>query len=289
MSLVAAGSQLTGPPVPPGRRAGRAPGPGARLGLGAGTGLGIAVLWLSLLVMLPLAAVVVKGTGTGWSGFWNSFTDREAFSAIRLTVLCSLGVSVVNAVMGTVIAWVLVRDDFAGKRVLEILIDIPFALPTIVAGLVLLTLYGPQSPVGLHWYGTRRGILIALLFVTLPFVVRTVEPVLLSLEADAEEAARSLGASPLTTFRRIVLPALLPAIISGAALAFGRAMGEYGSVVLISGQLQYKTEVASLLIYKQVQDDNLAGAAATAVVLLVISLLVIALLRVLQGWAARRG
>jgi sulfate transport system permease protein len=247
------------------------------------------VLWLSLLVLLPLAAVVVKGTGGGWSGFWNSFTNREAFSAIRLTVLCSLGVSLVNAVMGTVIAWVLVRDDFPGKRALEILIDIPFALPTIVAGLVLLSLYGPQSPVGLHWYATRRGILIALLFVTLPFVVRTVEPVLLSLETDVEEAARSLGASPLTTFRRIVLPSLLPAIISGAALAFGRAMGEYGSVVLISGQLQYKTEVASLLVYKQVQDDDLSGAAATAVVLLLLSLLVIALLRVLQGWATRRG
>ncbi len=289
MSLSTA--SLLEPPVAAGPTptAGRTPRPGARLGLGAGAGLGMAVLWLSLLVLLPLAAVVVKGTGGGWSGFWASFTDREAFSAIRLTVLCSLGVSAVNAAMGTVIAWVLVRDEFAGKRLLEILIDIPFALPTIVAGLVLLSLYGQQSPVGLHWYATRSGVLVALLFVTLPFVVRTVEPVLLSLETDVEEAAASLGASPLTTFRRIVLPALLPAIISGAALAFGRAMGEYGSVVLISGQLKYKTEVASLYIYKQVQDDDLAGAAATAVVLLLISLLVIALLRVLQAWAARRG
>jgi sulfate transport system permease protein len=245
-------------------------------------------LWLSLLVLLPLAAVVVKGTGDGWSGFWASVTDHQTFAAVRLTVLCSLAVGAINAVMGTVVAWVLVRDDFPGKRILEVLIDIPFALPTIVAGLVLLSLYGPNSPVGINWYATRPGLLVALLFVTLPFVVRTVEPVLLSLEQDVEEAAASLGAGPLTVFRRIVLPPILPAIASGAALAFGRAMGEYGSVVLISGQLQ-KTEIASLHIYKQIQDDDLAGAAATATVLLVISLIVIALLGGLQRWAARRG
>lgn len=260
-----------------------------RLGRLPGAGLGVAVIWLSLLVLLPLAAVVVKGTGAGWSGFTSAFTNREAFTAIRLTVLCSLGVSLLNAVMGTVIAWVLVRDEFPGKRLLEILIDLPFALPTIVAGLVLLSLYGQQSPVGVNVYASRPGILLALLFVTLPFVVRTVQPVLLSLETDVEEAARSLGAGPFTTFRRIVLPAVAPAIASGTALAFGRAMGEYGSVVLISGQIQYRTEVASSYIYKQLQDDDLAGAAATAVVLLLISLLVIALLGVLQRWAARRG
>lgn len=260
-----------------------------RLGRLPGAGLGVAVIWLSLLVLLPMAAVVVKGAGAGWSGFTSAFTNREAFTAIRLTVLCSLGVSLLNAVMGTVIAWVLVRDEFPGKRLLEILIDLPFALPTIVAGLVLLSLYGQQSPVGVNVYASRPGILLALLFVTLPFVVRTVQPVLLSLETDVEEAARSLGAGPFTTFRRIVLPAVAPAIASGTALAFGRAMGEYGSVVLISGQVQYRTEVASSYIYKQVQDDDLAGAAATAVVLLLISLLVIALLGVLQRWAARRG
>jgi sulfate transport system permease protein len=251
-------------------------------------GLGIAVGWLSLLVLLPLAAVVVKGTGGGWSGFWNAVTDRQSLSAIRLTVFSSLAVGAVNAVMGTVVAWVLVRDEFAGKRVLEVLIDIPFALPTIVAGLVLLSLYGADSPIGINWYATRPALLVALLFVTLPFVVRTVEPVLLSLERDVEEAAASLGAGPLTVFRRIVLPPILPAVASGAALAFGRAMGEYGSVVLISGQLP-NTEIASLHIYKQIQDDDLAGAAATATVLLLISLIVIALLGALQRWAARRG
>jgi sulfate/thiosulfate transport system permease protein len=262
---------------------------GERLGPAAGTGLGVALLWLSILVLLPLAAVLVKGTGDGWSAAIRAVTDREAMSAIRLTVLCSLGVSAANGVLGTVIAWVLVRDDFAGKRVLEVLIDIPFALPTIVAGLVLLTLYGPDSPVGYDAYATKPGIVLALLFVTLPFVVRTVQPVLLVLETDAEEAARSLGAGPLTTFRRIVLPALLPAILSGCALAFGRAIGEYGSVVLISGQLQYRTEVASLYIYKQVQDDDLAAAAATALVLLVISVLVLTALGLLRRWAGRRA
>ena len=264
------------------------PGPAERLGPAAGTGLGLALLWLSILVLLPLAAVLVKGTGSGWSSAVRAVTSREAMSAIRLTVLCSLGVSAVNAVLGTVIAWVLVRDDFAGRRVLEVLIDIPFALPTIVAGLVLLTLYGPDSPIGYNAYATKPGIVLALLFVTLPFVVRTVQPVLLALETDAEEAARSLGAGPVTSFRRIVLPALLPAILSGCALAFGRAMGEYGSVVLISGQLQYRTEVASLYIYKQVQDDDLAAAAATAVVLLAISVLVLIALGLLRRWAARR-
>jgi sulfate transport system permease protein len=191
--------------------------------------------------------------------------------------------------MGTVIAWVLVRDRFPGKRALEVIIDIPFALPTIVAGLVLLTVYGPTSPVGPNWYGTRAGILVALLFVTLPFVVRTVQPVLLELDAEVEEAAASLGAGPLTVFRRIVLPAITPAVLSGCALTFGRAMGEYGSVVLISGQIERKTEIASLYIYKQIQDDALAQAAATATVLLLISLIVITAVAVLQSWSARRG
>jgi sulfate/thiosulfate transport system permease protein len=259
-----------------------------RLGPASAIGLGVAVLWLSVLVLLPLAAVVAKGTGSGLSGFANAFTDPQALNAIVLTVVSSLAVALVNAVMGTVIAWVLVRDSFPGKRVLEILIDIPFALPTIVAGLVLLTLYGPRSAIAPDLYGTRPGIVVALLFVTLPFVVRNVEPVLLALETDVEEAAASLGASALTTFRRIVLPAIMPAVLSGAALAFGRAMGEYGSVVLISGQLPH-TEVASLYIYKQIQDDAVSQAAATATVLLVISVLVLAAISAMQYRSARRG
>jgi sulfate/thiosulfate transport system permease protein len=259
------------------------------LRLAAGLGLGAAVLWLSLLVLLPLAAVVVKGTGEGWSGFWDALTTREALSALRLTVFSSISVAAVNAVIGTLIAWVLVRDSFWGKRVVEVVIDIPFALPTIVAGLVLLTLYGPHSPVGINWYATTKGIVLALLFVTLPFVVRTVQPVLLALDREVEQAAASLGASQFTTFRRIILPAILPAIAGGAALAFARAMGEYGSVVLISGGLQFKTEISSMYVYSQIENDELAAAAATATALLAISVVVMGLLDAVQRWAARRG
>jgi sulfate/thiosulfate transport system permease protein len=271
-----------------GRRAGQ-PDDRVPLRTAAGLGLGAAVLWLSLLVLLPLAAVVVKGTGNGWSGFWNALTTREALSALRLTVFSSLGVAALNAVIGTLIAWVLVRDSFWGKRVVEVVIDIPFALPTIVAGLVLLTLYGPHSPVGINWYATTKGIILALLFVTLPFVVRTVQPVLLALDREVEEAAASLGASRFTTFRRIVLPAILPAIAGGAGLAFARAMGEYGSVVLISGGLQFKTEISSMYVYSQIENDELAAAAATATALLAISLVVIGLLDIVQRWAAQHG
>ncbi|HEX8092548.1 sulfate ABC transporter permease subunit CysT [Jatrophihabitans sp.] len=281
----AAGSALG---TAPARRHTRPAEDRQRLGPASGTGLGLAVLWLSLLVLLPLAAVVAKGAGAGFANFWAAVTTHQALSAIRLTVLASAAVSLVNAVMGTLIAWVLVREDFAGKRVIEVLIDIPFALPTIVAGLVLNTLYGPHSPVGVNWYASRPGVLVALLFVTLPFVVRTVEPVLLSLETEAEQAAASLGAGPIRTFVRIVLPAIAPAIASGASLAFGRAMGEYGSVVLISGQLP-RTEVASQYIYQQIESGYLPDAAATATVLLAISVLVLASLNGLRQWAVSRG
>jgi sulfate transport system permease protein len=259
-----------------------------RLGALSGAGLGVAVLWLSLLVLLPLAAVVVKGFGGGWSGFWDAVTNPAALAAIRLTVLGALAVGVINAVMGTLIAWVLVRDTFPGKRAVEAVIDIPFALPTIVAGLVLLTLYGHHSPIGLDWFATRPGVVVALLFVTLPFVVRTVQPVLLALDSEVEQAAASLGAGPLTSFRRILLPTLAPAIASGAALAFGRAMGEYGSVLLISGG-QAHASVASQYVYGQIQDDEFASAAAVSTVLLLISVTVLAVLGVFQRRAARRG
>jgi sulfate transport system permease protein len=262
---------------------------GLRLRAGSAAGLGAAVVWLSLLVLLPLAAVVVKASGVGWSGLVDALTGREARSALVFTVTSAALVSLVNAVMGTLVAWVLVRDRFWGKRLVEVVIDIPFALPTIVAGLVVLTLYGSSSPIGINWYATKPGVIVALLFVTLPFVVRTVQPVLLALETDVEQAAASLGASPVTIFRRIVLPAIVPAIASGTALAFARAMGEYGSVVLISGGLQYKTEVSSMYVYSQLQDGDLAAASATATVLLIVSLIVLILLELLQRRAARRG
>jgi sulfate transport system permease protein len=215
-------------------------------------------------------------------------TQRQTLAALQLTVVQSLLVTVVNVVMGTLLAWVLVRDRFPGKRLLDLVIDLPFALPTIVASIVLLSLYGPKSPLGLHASGTRWAVFLALAFVTLPFVVRTVQPVLESLERDVEEAAASLGASRLVTFRRVILPSLVPAITAGAALAFARAMSEYGSLVLLSGNLQYRTEVASVRIYGFYQDGNQASASAIASILLLVALVVIVVLDVLQRRLARR-
>ena len=258
-----------------------------RLNTGTAFGVGLATLWLSLLVFIPLAAVIWRGQKDGFGSFWDAATAPEAAAAIRLTVGCALLVGLVNAVLGTLIAWVLVRDDFRGKRVVDALIDLPFALPTIVAGLVLLTLYGVNSPVGLELAYTRAGVVVALLFVTLPFVVRTVQPVLLELDVEMEQAAASLGAGRLTTFRRIVLPNLLPAISAGTALAFARAISEFGSTVLISGNLPFKTQVASVHIFGQIETDNTVGAAAVATVLLVIALVVLVGLDLLQRWAGR--
>lgn len=261
---------------------------GQPLGVASGLGLGTAVLWLSLLVLIPLAAVVAKSVDGGISGFWDAITAPQALHALRLTVLSSLCVAAVNAVMGTLIAWVLVRDDFPGRRIADTVIDVPFALPTIVAGLVLLSVYGSNSPIGINLLGTQRAVVFALLFVTLPFVVRTVQPVLLALDRDAEQAAACLGAAPRTVFRRIVLPLLLPAIASGSALAFARAMGEFGSVLLISGG-RARTQVSSMFAYQQIQNFNFPAAAATATVLLLVSLVVIIGLDVLQRRMARRG
>jgi sulfate transport system permease protein len=255
----------------------------------SGLGLGIAMVWFSLLVLIPLSAVVVTASEGGWSAFWRTITNEQTAAAIRLTVGQALLVTLVNVVMGTLIAWVLVRDQFFGKRALEVLIDIPFALPTIVAGLVLLSLYGADSPVGVDVANTRQAVFLAFLFVTLPFVVRTVQPVLAELDPEVEEAAMSLGASRLTTFRRIVLPALTPAIAAGAALSFARGVSEYGSLVLLSGNLPFKTEVASVRILTSIEGDNTAGAASVAAVLLLISLIVIVLFDVLQRRIVRRG
>jgi sulfate/thiosulfate transport system permease protein len=262
---------------------------GRRLTRGPAIGLGVAMLWFSLLVLIPLAAVVFTAGDGGWSHFWQSVTTEQTAAAIRLTVGTAALVTVVNIVMGTLIAWVLVRDRFVGQRALEVLIDIPFALPTIVAGLVLLSLYGPDSPIGVNIANTRIAVFLAFLFVTLPFVVRTVQPVLAELDREAEEAAASLGASRLTIFRRIILPSLTPAIAAGAALSFARGVSEYGSLVLLSGNLPMRTEVTSVRILGSIENDNLEGAAAVAVVLLVISFAVIVLLDVIQRRMVRRG
>lgn len=268
----------------------RSPAEGTfRLTRSSGAALGVAMLWFSVLVLIPLIAVIVTASEGGWGKFWRSITNEQTAAAIRLTVGGAVIVTLINVVMGTVIAWVLVRDDFPGKRALEVLIDIPFALPTIVAGLVLLSLYGPNSPLGIDVANKRPAVLLAFLFVTLPFVVRTVQPVLAELDKEAEEAAASLGASRFTIFRRIMLPALVPAIAAGAALSFARAVSEYGSLVLLSGNLPLETEVTSVRILSSIENDNLAGAAAVATILLVISLAVIVLIDVLQRRIARRG
>jgi sulfate/thiosulfate transport system permease protein len=250
-------------------------------------GLGVSTLWLSLIVLLPLAAVVVRSTDGGLDAFWSAISSRQAVSALRFTLLVSLVATVINAFTGTLIAWVLVRDQFRGKRVVNALIDLPFALPTIVAGLTLLALYGPTSPVGIDVAFTQFAVLLALLFVTLPFVIRAVQPVLIELDREMEEAALSLGANGRTVFRRVILPNLVTAILSGAALAFARAVGEFGSIVLISGNIPFETQVASMFIFKQIESDNPIGAAAIAVVLMLISLLILIAIRGLGRWGAR--
>jgi len=239
--------------------------------------------------MLPLAAVVIKGTGNGWTGFWDALSNPSTAAALRLTVSQAFLVTAVNVVLGTVVAWVLVRDEFPGKGLIDLVIDVPFALPTIVAGLVLLSLYGPDSPLNLQFANTRVGIFIALLFVTVPFVVRAVQPVLLELDRDVEEAAASLGADRFTIFRRVVFPNLIPAIAAGTALAFARAVSEYGSLVLISGNLPFKTEVAAVRILSLNENDNPAGAAAVATVLLFVAVVTLLAIDGLRRWAVRRG
>jgi len=273
------------PPIPP-----RRVQPSRfRVDRGTGIGLGLATMYLSIIVLIPLAAIVFRAFDNGVSGFWDTITTPEAWAALKLTILAGLGVAAVNAVFGTLVAWVLVRDRFPGKRLLETFIDLPFALPTIVAGLILLSLYGTDSPIGIDLAFQVSGVFMALLFVTLPFVVRTVEPVLLELDQEMEEAAISLGASRFTTFRRIVLPNLLPAIAAGTALAFARAISEFGATVLISGNLPLKTQVAAVYIFGQIQNDRPAAAASVSVVLLLISLVVLVSLDTLQRWGRRRG
>jgi sulfate/thiosulfate transport system permease protein len=244
-------------------------------GVGVGLGRGLVTLYLSLMVMLPLAAVVAKSTEGGLGAFWDAVTASQSVAALKLTVICSLIVVAINAFFGTVIAWVLVRDDFPGKGAVNALIDLPFALPTIVAGLTLLTLYGADSPIGVDVAFTRVAIVLALSFVTLPFVVRAVQPLLMEMDREMEEAATSLGAGGLTVFRRIIFPNLLPGILAGVLLAFARALGEFGSVILISGNIPFKTEVSSVFIRSQVESGHDSGAAAVSVVLLAISVLLL--------------
>jgi sulfate transport system permease protein len=254
---------------------------------GAALSRGFVALYLSVIVLLPLAAVVARSTEDGAATFWDAVTNPQAVAALKLTLIVSVIVVLVNGVVGTVIAWVLVRDDFRGKAAVNALIDLPFALPTIVAGLTLIALYGPDGPAPFNVGFTRVGVVFALLFVTLPFVVRAVQPVLLEIDKEMEEAAGSLGASNGQIFRKIVLPNLAPAILAGVALAFARAIGEFGSLVLISGNIPFQTEVAPVFIFGLVESDRTTGAAAVAVVLLLISFVVLLGISSLARWRRR--
>jgi len=260
---------------------------GLRLpGLGVGLGGGTVVLYLSIIVLLPLAAVVSEAFAGGLGAFWDQVTSPLALKSLKLTVVCSLIVVVVNGIFGTILAWLLVRDDFPGKSAVNAVIDLPFALPTIVASLTLLTLYGNDSPLGIHLAATRAAVVVALMFVTLPFVVRAVQPLLLEMDREMEAAAASLGAGNFTIFRRIIFPNLLPGLAAGVALAFARALGEFGSVLLFAGGLP-DTTVSSVFIRNQIESGNEVGASAVSVVLLVASLLLLGFVSLIQRWAIR--
>jgi sulfate/thiosulfate transport system permease protein len=249
--------------------------------------LGVISTFLIVVVVLPLAALLWESKKSGAHGFWHIVSSPEAVAALKLTFGAALIVVLINAMLGTITAWVLVRDDFRGQALVNAVIDLPFALPTIVAGLTLLALYGPRSPVGAHIAFTRGAIVLALCFVTLPFVVRTVQPVLLELDVEMEEAARSLGAGQLAVFRRIVLPNILPGILSGVVLALARALGEIGSIVVLSGNVPYHTEVASVFIFNQIQSGYPDYAAAVAIVLLAAAFVLLLAIGVLRFFATR--
>lgn len=251
-------------------------------------GRGLILLYVSLIVLIPLAALLTNAFNHGLGAFWSAATSTEALDALRLTVTCSLLAAAFNAAAGTATAFVLVRDSFWGKSALNAIVDLPFALPTVVAGVTFYTLYGPHSPFHVNITGSWIGITVAIMFVTLPFSVRAVQPVLESLSKDAEAAASTLGASSLYVFRTITFPAILPALLTGTGLAFARALGEYGSVVFISNNLPYRSEVASSYVYSLVSSGQVSAAAAVAILLLGGALLVLVTSNVMARRLARR-
>jgi sulfate/thiosulfate transport system permease protein len=247
----------------------------------------LAITYLSLIVLIPLAALITNAFSGGVTTFWQSITATESLDALKLTLLCALAAAAVNTVMGLATAWVLVRDRFVGQGLLNTLIDLPFALPTVVAGVTFYALYGPLSPVHVNITGTWTGITVAIMFVTLPFTVRSVQPVLESLTFTAEAAAATLGASPVRVFRTVTLPTLLPSLLTGTGLAFARALGEYGSVVFISNNLPYKSEVASSYIFSLTSSNDNSGAASVAIALLVLALGALTLFSAISRYVAR--
>ncbi len=268
------------PVAPPRARQFRLPG------VGAGLARGYVVLWLSIIVLLPIAALANQAFSEGVGHFWSQATSSSAMSAYELILVCTLIVVAINAFFGTIVAWLLVRDNFPGKAFVNAIIDLPFALPTIVASLILIELWGNNSPVGIDIALSRTAIVVALCFVTLPFVVRAVQPLLIEMDRDMEEAATSLGAGGFTVFRKIIFPNLLPGLAAGVALAFARALGEYGSVLIFAG-FKKDTIVPSILIGQQIEQGNETGASAVSVVLLALALVVLLMITLFLRWSSR--
>jgi sulfate transport system permease protein len=264
-----------------------APRAGIRLpGVGAGLGRGVVLLYLSVFVLLPLAALTNKAFSQGLGTFWDQVSAPGSVAALELTIIASLIVVIINGFFGTILAWLLVRDNFPGKSIVNAVIDLPFALPTIVASLILIELWGKHSPVGVDISLSRTAVVVALMFVTLPFVVRAVQPLLIEMDREMEEAAASLGAGGFTIFRRIIFPNLLPGLAAGVALAFARALGEFGSVLLFAGGLA-DTQVSSVYIKQLIETGNETGAAAVSIVLLVAALVVLLIVSLIQRWGSR--
>ena len=263
---------------------------------GYGLTLGYTLAYLSLIVLIPLAGLLLRPVTLGWQGFWQVVLAPRVLAALELSFGAALIAAAVNAVFGGIVAWVLVRYEFPGRRLVDALVDLPFALPTAVAGIALTALYAPNGwigewlePLGLKVAFTRLGIMVALTFIGLPFVVRTLEPVLQDLDPEFEEASATLGAGRLQTFLRVVFPAILPALLTGVALAFARGVGEYGSVIFIAGNMPMVSEIAPLLIVVKLEQYDYAGAAAVGVAMLLLSFLLLLLINLLQRWKTAQG
>ena len=262
---------------------------------GFGLSLGFTLAYVSFIVLIPLSAVFIKSFGIGWDGLWEILTSERILKSLQLSFSAALIAATVNVIFGLLLAWCLVRYSFPGKRIVDALVDLPFALPTAVAGIALTSLYAKNGwigqylePLGVHVAYTPLGITLALIFIGLPFVVRTVQPVLSDIETELEEAASALGANRWQTISKVILPILFPALLTGFALAFARGVGEYGSVIFIAGNMPYKTEIAPLMIISRLEEYDYAGATTIAVVMLVLSFAILFLINLLQAWASRR-
>ncbi|ANL68379.1 sulfate ABC transporter permease protein CysT (plasmid) [Rhizobium phaseoli] len=262
---------------------------------GFGMALGLTLTWLTLLILIPLSGLAVRSSALGWEKFWSIALDPRTLNALRISFGTAFIAAIVNAVFGIVLAWVLVRYRFPGKRIIDAMVDLPFALPTAVAGIALTTLYAPNgwvgqflTPLGIKIAFTPAGIVVALIFVGLPFVVRTVQPVMEEIDKEVEEAAATLGANRFQTIFRVLLPGLAPAVLTGFALAFARGVGEYGSVIFIAGNLPFKSEIAPLLIVIKLEEYNYAAATGIAAIMLILSFGMLLVINLIQSWSRRR-